>query len=54
MGYVLPHIYIITGDRKYLNDFHKQQKRDVIGIAVSGIISFMVILSGLIYCLLNI
>lgn len=52
MGYVPAHIYIITGDERFKKDFDRQQKRDAIGIAVSGGISFLSIIGGGIYAIL--
>ena len=54
MGYVIPHIYILTGDERFKADFDKQQKRDIIGIAVSGGICLLALIGGLLYCLISI
>jgi len=54
MGYVIPHIYILTGDKRYREDFERQQKRDVIGIAITGGICFLMLIGGGIYAILSI
>ncbi len=52
MGYVVPHIYIQTGDKRYKDDFDKEQRKNVIGIAVSGGISLLALIGGAIYSIL--
>ena len=54
MGYVPPHTYILTGDERFRDDFEKQQKRDAIGIAITGIVCLLVIVGGAIYSLIQI
>lgn len=52
MGYVPTHLYIITGDKRFKDDFDKEQKFTTIGIAISGGLSFLAIIAGIIYALL--
>ena len=54
MGYVPPHMYILTGDKQFKKDFDKEQRFNVAGIIVSGCISFLFIIGGVIYSLLSI
>lgn len=54
MGYVPPHIYIVTGDKRFKDAFDKEQRRDAIGIAITGILCFSAIMGGFIYCLMTI
>ena len=52
MGYVLPHIYILTGDERFKEDFDKEQRRSVIGIAITGGICFLALIGAGIYSII--
>lgn len=54
MGYVLPHVYILTGDERFKKDFERQQKRDAIGIVITGGICILMLIGGGIYAILSI
>ncbi len=49
MGYVPPHIYTLTGDKRLKDDFDKEQRGTVIGIAIAGGISLLALIGGAIY-----
>ncbi len=50
MGYVPPHMYILThGNKRYKEDFYKEQRGAVIGIAIAGGISLLALIGGVIY-----
>ncbi len=53
MGYVIPHIYILTGDKRFKADFEKQIKRDTIGIALTGVACLLLLIGGGIYSILS-
>ena len=54
MGYVPLNLYILTGDKRFKADFHKQWKRTAIGILITGSICFGALISGAIYLILTI
>ena len=53
MGYVPTHLYIVTGDKRFKADYDKQHKQDVIGIAISGGLSFLAIIGAAVYCFIK-
>ena len=50
MGFVPPHMYILTGDKRFKADFDKEQRRVVIGTAITGGIGFLSIIGAWVYC----
>lgn len=52
MGYVIPHIYILTGDERYKEDFKKDRKRSVIGLVITSIVCYLLLISGGIYAII--
>ncbi len=52
MGYVPPHMYTLTGDEGFKEDFDREQRRTAIGIAITGGLCFLMLIGGTIYSIL--
>ena len=51
MGYEPFHIYLVTHDERYREDFDKQMKHDLIALSTIGIVLFLGLLFVPIYVL---